>query len=255
MKMSNIAVITSSIGKESNLLEQGYNNSADFYAFTDSSKLNENNSWEKIQCIPYISDGYFKNRINAKIFKILPFIFLPEYEYFIWIDSNLILKQDPKILVDEYLNQHDMALMKHSKRECVYDEAKEVIIQKLDYSKNIKNQYKYYKFEKYPKKNGLYDCSFRIQRNTDEIKKMSVMWWSHIIKFSSRDQISLPFVLNNLKVSPKEINFEKNIFEQKFKNNTNRKVKTQKQDYFTIKVRFLRRVSLLKKYIVNIKKP
>ena len=89
--MSNIAVITSSIGKESNLLEQGYNNSADFYAFTDSSKLNENNSWEKIQCIPYISDGYFKNRINAKIFKILPFIFLPEYEYFIWIDSNLIL--------------------------------------------------------------------------------------------------------------------------------------------------------------------
>jgi hypothetical protein len=246
--MSNIAVITSSIGKETNLLSQEYTNSADFHAFVDSSKLTSNSSWKTIECVPYQSEGYFKNRINAKIFKILPFIFLSNYEYFIWLDSNLLLNQDPKFLVNKYLKKNDIALVKHNKRDCVYDEAKEVIIQQLDFSENIKSQYKYYKSENYPKNNGLYDCSLRIQRNTEEIKNMSVLWWSQIIKYSSRDQISLPFVFSKTNVEPYILNSKEDLITINHVQDTNsRKVENYHNNMFSRRVNLNRNFSLLKK--------
>ena len=38
--------------------------------------------------------------------------------------------------------------------------------------------------------------------NNDTTKELGIHWWSEIEKFSSRDQISLPYVLNKLGIKP-----------------------------------------------------
>ena len=68
--------------------------------------------------------------------------------------------------------------------------------------KKLEKQFKYYKQSNYPKHNGLYDCSFIMIVNNDTTKELGIHWWSEIEKFSSRDQISLPYVLNKLGIKP-----------------------------------------------------
>ena len=46
-----------------------------------------------------------------------------------------------------------------------------------------------------PQNYGLFEMSTFIKKNTPIIKTFDLLWWEHICKFSSRDQISLPFVL------------------------------------------------------------
>ena len=67
----------------------------------------------------HYKEGDFQNRLNAKIFKILPFNFLNKYEYFIWIDNNIKLNEDPNNLIKKYLNNFSLALVEHQK-EPVY---------------------------------------------------------------------------------------------------------------------------------------
>ena len=54
----------------------------------------------------------------------------------------------------------------------------------------------------YPKNNGLYELPVRVQRNTKLTQQMGWMWWEQICMFSSRDQISFPFVCHQLGIKP-----------------------------------------------------
>ena len=49
--------------------------------------------------------------------------------------------------------------------------------------------------ENFPKKYGLYELPVIIRKNTEKIKKLNLRWWEQICRFSSRDQISMPYVL------------------------------------------------------------
>jgi hypothetical protein len=60
----------------------------------------------------------------------------------------------------------------------------------------------YFESTKYPKNNGLYELPCSIRKNTEIINKMNLMWWEIICRYSSRDQISLPYVLHKLNIQP-----------------------------------------------------
>jgi len=55
---------------------------------------------------------------------------------------------------------------------------------------------------KYPKNNGLYELPVRIQKNNGRTQQLALMWWEQICMFSSRDQISFPFVCSQLGIKP-----------------------------------------------------
>lgn len=194
-----IAVITSSIGTN-NLLDPKVFEGVDYHAFVDD--VNQDNDWIKHSTVDFSSDLIYKNRRNAKVYKILPFAFLPDYDYYFWVDSTHILETNPYEVIDKYLNTSDVAVFKHPSQNCVYDEGREVIRINFDHKNLVEDQLSFYRDMKYPEKNGMYELPVRVQRNTELTQRMGWMWWEQICMFSSRDQISFPFVCHQLGIKP-----------------------------------------------------
>ena len=203
-----IAVITSMYGGNTDLRsltdeEKSYD--VDYFAFLDRDNKNTK-GWNKVISKNHsIIDSRWDYRRNAKIFKVLPELFLPEYDVYIWIDSEIEIKKDPNFICENYLKNNDIAIFKHSKRNCVYDEGE--IIEKLgwDHPDLLKNQFNFYKSNNFPRNFGLYEMTSYIKRKNDITKVMGTMWWELICRFSSRDQLSFPYVIwklhDDLKIS------------------------------------------------------
>jgi len=194
-----IAVVTSSIGTN-RLLDPISFDGVDYHAFVDDNA--SNNKWITHPTISFSSDPTYSNRRNAKIYKILPFAFIPEYDYYFWIDSTHILETNPLEVIEKYLSNTDVAVFKHSQRDCVYLEGKSVNQVGFDHSNLVDEQLDFYRDMDYPENNGLYELPARVQRNTELTQRMGWMWWEQICMFSSRDQISFPFVCHQLGIKP-----------------------------------------------------
>ena len=202
MTEKNIAVVTSSIGTNYLINPQKWLQKVDFHAFVDREQVHIGDMWKRHEYMNFSLDPTYKNRRNAKVYKVLPHLFLPEYEYFIWLDSTHILEADPDELIETYLTKSDIAVFKHPERDCVYEEGNIVKQIGFDHPNLVEDQLDFYMDMGYPKHNGLYELPVRIQRNTKKIQQLGLMWWEQICMFSSRDQISFPFVCNQLNIIP-----------------------------------------------------
>lgn len=134
--------------------------------------------------------------LNAKIFKILGHLFYPDYDILIWIDGNIESKLSPEQLVEKYLQNNDFVISKHPFRDNIWDEFEELInTKRLELIRtNIVEQKEFY--QKYKNlKHELYECNFFIRRNIPAVNTMMQAWWSEITRFSYRDQVSFPIVL------------------------------------------------------------
>lgn len=194
-----IAVVTSSIGSN-RLLDPIPFEGVDYHAFVDTNS--SNNKWITHSPISFSSDPIYSNRRNAKVYKILPFAFLPEYDYYFWVDSTHILEVNPLEVIEKYLSNTDIAVFNHPHRDCVYLEGKLVSQINFDHTNLVEDQLAFYQDMCYPKNNGLYELSARVQRNTELTQRIGWMWWEQICMFSSRDQISFPFVCHQLDIKP-----------------------------------------------------
>jgi len=195
-----IAVVTSSIGTNGLLPIKKFPG-VDYHAFIDEN-VKETYEWVVHPIIKFSSDLTYENRRNAKVYKILPFAFLPNYDYYFWVDSTHVLDINPKKIIDTYLKDTDIAVFKHPERDCIYIEGKFVNQINFDHSNLVEDQLDFYKDMNYPENNGLYELPARVQRNTELTQRMGWMWWEQICMFSSRDQISFPFVCNQLGIKP-----------------------------------------------------
>ena len=194
-----IAVITASIGANK-LLEPIPFEGVDYHAFINYE--DGNSKWITHPIIPFSVDNQYKNRRDAKVYKVLPFAFLPNYDYYFWVDSTHILEQNPHDVIKKYLKDSDVAVFKHPDRDCIYTEAEGVKRVGFDHPNLIDDQLAFYKDMCYPEHNGLYELPVRVQRNTKLTQQMGWMWWEQICMFSSRDQISFPFVCHQLGIKP-----------------------------------------------------
>lgn len=163
-----------------------------YVCFTDNQLL-ESSIWD----IRYVKN---KNNLDtpsfARLFKICPHIFFPEYDTSIWMDANMRIEKDLAILMSNYQRSADMLFFPHPERLCIYDESAVCILWKREDKKNILSQMKKYMEENYPYDSGLLCGGFMIRNhnNADVIRAME-MWWDEVLNGSRRDQISLPYVL------------------------------------------------------------
>ena len=196
--MSRIAVITSSIGS-TKLLDPIPFDDVDYHAFVDHE---DDTTWIKHPILPFSVDTRYKNRRDAKVYKVLPFAFLPDYDYYFWVDSTHILEQNPHEVIEKYLKDSDVAVFKHPERDCIYIEGEFVKQIRFDHPNLLEDQLAFYKDVCYPEHNGLYELPVRVQRNNSLTQRMGWMWWEQICMFSSRDQISFPFTCHQLGIKP-----------------------------------------------------
>jgi len=175
--------------------------------FGDKDKLKEpeiNSSWSKDLKFVYFTDQEFESPTwniiventavdtvrKARWYKMHSHELFPG-ELTLWVDANLIVQKDPTELIGDY----SLFTQEHPYRFCLYEEADYCIRKKRGNREDIERQVEYYKKQHYPECYGLYTTRILLRQSTEKVKLLNKQWWEHIVMFSTRDQISLPYVL------------------------------------------------------------
>ena len=127
-------------------------------------------------------------RMNAKIFKILSHSYIKD-EISVWLDGNIYPLKTEKEIVD-LMGDADMMVFRHPFRTNIYDEAKQCQFLKKDNAKIIDEQ-----METNPKVRGLFECGVLVRRNNEVMRRFNEAWWAEICRYSSRDQLSFPCMI------------------------------------------------------------
>ncbi|MFC1721250.1 glycosyltransferase domain-containing protein [Patescibacteria group bacterium] len=206
-KQKKIIIYTAIFGGRDRITEPVYlPANADFVCFTDSDIKSD--AWE-VRKVEPVSESSVR---AAKIYKVLPHKYFPDYEYSIWIDGNILVHGDINELINEYLKDVNFAAYDHmkceDKRDCIYDEAQALQEaaergrhKNLNFEK-LEKQIQRYKEEGYPANNGLIHSAIMLRRhNEPDVIKTMDDWWKEIVNNSRRDQLSFNYVAwkNNFK--------------------------------------------------------
>lgn len=189
-RIGRLAVYTAIFGRKDSLQEVRTFPGVDFFCFTDDPTLNSR-SWRIVLAQPSSADP----RMAAKIYKILPHRYFPEYDYSLWVDGTHTPAIDLRYLVWKFLETSDLALFRHPRRSCIYDEMDACLTYNKGNADQICRQREKYLKENYPPHNGLAACTVILRRHGIEaVAKAMESWWEEINRYSARDQLSFNYV-------------------------------------------------------------
>ena len=203
-----IAVYTVIINGYDNLLEPKFvADNCDYYLISDGVKPPENSVWKQRN----IPDSIKEELLNMnptyvnRYLKMLPHLVFPDYDYSVYLDGNIQIITDPTEFINR-LPKCGVSIHKHITRDCVYDEADAIILQKKAPEKPMKELVKFLKKEKMPRNYGMLECGVLVRdhKNPQCIQIMED-WWKMFQRFPYRDQMLLPYVLYKLGIKPDEI--------------------------------------------------
>ena len=181
----------------------------DYYLFTNNKQITSD-TWKVV----YIKSEELDDIRLARKIKILGHEILNKYEFCVWIDGSIRIKNSVIEFINKYcdFNKYDFIGFKHSLRNCIYDEALECMKLKKDNFSILKKQIEHYKNKNYPKNNGLIESGVFVKNNHSKkcIKTMQ-KWFAEIKNYSYRDQISFNYIANECGLSFKLLNL--NIYD------------------------------------------
>lgn len=173
----------------------------DYVCFTDDLTIaNDNNSLWQLRPLVYTKLDPVRNQ---RWHKLHAHSLFPEYEYSLWIDSNIDILT-PAVFDDVYTaieNKQQISIAPHPERDCLYDEMQACIDHKKDTLENMHSQIENYKTAGFPSHYGLFETNIMFRsHNSSKIMKVMNDWWRWIKNYSKRDQLSLTYVLWKNKV-------------------------------------------------------
>ena len=183
--MNRIVVYTANFGGKDVIREVDPLPGIDYVYFTDDESL-KSKTWK----IRYIETDPSKSlRMQARVYKILPHLYFPEYSYSVWADGRIIPIQSFFPILGN-MGKNLISLFNHG-RSCIYEEAKACIKEQKDFPDIIEKQMERYLAENYPKNNGLTATGVIFRKHNDPrlIRAMEV-WWNELNTGISRDQLS-----------------------------------------------------------------
>ncbi len=182
--------------------------SANFTAFLDDPSFALNFSVrERSQKLGWLPETISETDFNsldpcrvAKRFKVLAHEYFPRAEFSLWVDGcvELLIPYSLPELVRIFLKDADICVFRHPKRDCLYEEAKAVLRQRLDTKERVHSQVQRYRTEGYPERAGLVEATVILRRHTARVKEFNEAWWQEIEEGSRRDQISFNYVARKL---------------------------------------------------------
>lgn len=121
----------------------------------------------------------------SRYYKWMTHYELPYYDQICYIDGSMTMRREPDALM----------WFTHPTRRTVAEEANRCIeLQKAD-RHMIMKQWKYYKENGFEDNMGLFVNGFFVRRHSREMNEMCDMVWDIIRRFTHRDQLALPYVL------------------------------------------------------------
>jgi len=190
--MSKYVIYTSVFGDYDWLLEPAqYTRDIDYVCFTNNKKF-KSNVWDVRVIEPYMPTDSCR---SARHVKICFYKYLRDYEYSMYVDGNMKIKNVPDM--ERLLDGNSFAIERHTGRCCVYDEAEACKKYGKDNADIIDAQMKIYSDLNYPKRDGLYSTGFHLKKHTDmDLIRCCEAWWLQVLTYSIRDQLSFPFAFH-----------------------------------------------------------
>jgi hypothetical protein len=190
-----IAIVTALCGDREKLSDPSIvHDCADYFAFVDRPHPNTK-IWQQRPTWNFSDDPRFTMRRNAKFPKIMMPLVLPGYQFYFWADVSHDVVADPMSICRHYLATTDIAVFRHTARNCAYSEATEINKLNYDHVDKINSQVAQYRADGFPEDFGLFELSTFVLRGSHRMAEFGLRWWDQICRFSSRDQISFPYVL------------------------------------------------------------
>ena len=215
MSSSGKVVYTCLFGGHEDLNDQPVSagSSWDFVCFTDRSDL-ESQTWK----IRKISTQGLDSPRESRRPKLLPHRFLGEYDHSLYIDNSMVLKRLPEEIFQSCgANDTPFCCLKHPERDCTYDEAELVIQLQMDDEERVREQMDFYQSRGLPRHAGLVAGGFLLRHhNNEQVIAHGEDWFSHVLRFSKRDQLSFQFNSRRHELSYKAIDadvFSNDLFQ------------------------------------------
>ncbi|GMY28490.1 probable hexosyltransferase MUCI70 [Fagus crenata] len=147
-------------------------------------------------------------RLNGKIPKMLGHRLFPHAKYSIWVDSKSQFRRDPLGVLEALLWRSNsvLAISEHGARSSVYDEAKAVVKKNKATPEEVEVQLTQYRHDGFPEdkrfngKKALAEASVIVREHTPLTNLFMCLWFNEVVRFTSRDQLSFPYVLWQLHV-------------------------------------------------------
>jgi len=188
-----------------------------FTGITDN-KIIKSDVWE-INHIDFLPQD-ITDRKKARYLKLNPHKVLPDHDISIWIDHCFTPRFDNahKLLKDMlfFKMKSEIMIFKHSWRTCIYAEAAEVLLQKLDESEVVNNQMTRYMSEGFPQNLGLYETGFIVRNNNEHVNEFNDVWWSELSRGSGRDQLSNMYASWKTKLPISRLEMGKSCYDNPF---------------------------------------
>lgn len=163
----------------------------DFYHFTDENFPPRFNS--------------VTPRLQARIVKMFSWQMVPDYDYYLWVDSSCKLSSNNS--VRWFMNQlggKDIAVFKHPHRKTVGEEAdylKHRLAIKCPYiTPRYENELIDEQLAEVDPNAELFASTAFIYKNKPAVQAALKEWWYHTSRFHSIDQLSLPWAIRDLDV-------------------------------------------------------
>lgn len=188
-KRDRLVVYTALFGSYDNLLDPSCDvEGCDFICFTDQHDL-KSNVWD----VRLIEDCDLPASLMNRRYKILPHLYLSEYESSLYVDANIEILKNPYALKAMYLQRENFVIPRHFARSCIYDEAFVLLrsgrVKKLE----VLRQMISYLRQGYRDQIEMGENNILL-RNHNELVRFMNMWWDELNVRSKRDQLCLSFV-------------------------------------------------------------
>lgn len=195
-----IAVVTALAGDRDDLKDPEVRfESADYIAFVDDPTKHPSAVWD-VRTLPtgWSLDVAYSDRRSARLIKALPDLFLPNYDYSIWVDGNIQLVHEPKRMIEKFIvaSNADLSCFPHRDRICPYAELLTVRIARLDHTHNIKHMHSLYRSLDIKRRSGVYETGLLLRKHGTRSMNFGLCWWETMCRSSSRDQLSFPIAVN-----------------------------------------------------------
>ena len=192
--MKKYAIYTACIGGYDNILQpEIIDERFDYILFTDDVKVDRIGVWQ-VRKIGY----YNSNTIRiARYVKTHPEELLNDYHATLWLDANIqiVSSQVYERIYELYSQGIEIASVTHPTRDCVYDEAYELMRMKWEHDYVLFRWCSKMIREGFPPHYGMYETNILYRRNTAKMKEFDELWWNCISKNSYRDQMSCTYSL------------------------------------------------------------
>lgn len=162
----------------------------DYICFTDRER--EAKGWRQV----IVDPGQPSDNLNAKVFKVLPHRYLQDYEYSMFVDANTVFLGRTAEFVDICRRGGDFVMWQHPLRDDIYTEVSAIIAHRRHSPAKVLDQLRHYSEDGLPRNTGMFEASFIWRRHGDpKVSAFMEEWWDQICSFSSRDQISLAYLV------------------------------------------------------------